>query len=552
MGGIVTAGAQLPGAYLAGEMLRVEPIGEVYEAIPTRKGQRRAQAVVLHPMFEAVLGPWFAQMAGLHERVSHPNLVERFAFGTADGGLSAMVVEWLEGTTLRERLKAEGPLPIEEGLRVLRALAASLDYLHEQSPTIVHRALTPENVLFLEPDHRVKLVGLGDCDRVEPAAAAPRYLAPEEFAAPEKADAASDVFSLATLTYELFRAEPAFGNSEAEVIDAARSGRVPKLGRASRDPLSDFDPLLRRAWSLAPRERFGRASEFVGALREVWEQRKLARATPLEISAVGSTTATRAAIPMVEPERVANARSEMPPPVPAPANHLRSPTLPGARGRGDADRSGAHTAFAAGPVRPVSSVVTPEPEAGRSPSSLAAVIAEVTARRLGPGMPTPYRGVPVYRPEGRGEGAEPVRRPEMGLVLAPPMRPEVDDAEHDPSERPTQVMDERVVPRAPLQRSGETPQRSLTVSGSGAAPTGAPSGATRAPWEDRGSWDGWAPDMGQVKSDVARPAPTSAPTAPSVAPRSGIAVTQTTLALLLVALPLLIALVVILVGRLLR
>ncbi len=326
MAEVVTIGSELPGGFVVGRALPGEPVAAVFEALPAAGEGRRGRAVVLHPMFEAALSTWFQRTGVLLTRLSHPNIVEVYATGQTTSGLPVCVTEWLEGPTLRQRLR-DGPLAQDEAIRVLRSVAAALDYLHARSPSVLHRALTPDHVRLLEPDHRVKLLAVGDADRFDPPAAPPRYLSPEELDGdPQALTPAADLFSLATLAFELLKGEPAFGPGADDVIDAVRGRALPRLARSPRDPMGDVDLVLEKAWSLDLAARPPTATDFVQAIRDVLDARKAQRGTPLHIVTGGTTQEVH----MVEPEPARGSISEMPPPVPAPADHLRAPTLPGA------------------------------------------------------------------------------------------------------------------------------------------------------------------------------------------------------------------------------
>lgn len=320
MSEVETVGSQLPGGFVVGKALAGEPVAAVYEALPASGEGRRGRAVVLHPMFEAALTTWFQRTGALLCKLVHPNLVELYATGVTASGHPVWITEWMEGPTLRQRLR-EGPLSPEEAVRVLRSVAAALDHLHARTPPVLHRALTPDHVRLLDPDHRVKLLAVGDADRFDPPAAPPQYLSPEELDGdPQAITAAADVFCLATLAYELLKGEPAFGAGADDVIDAVRARAFPRLARSPRDPLGEIDPLLEKAWSLDPTERPATATALVQSIKASLDARRSVRGTPLEIVSGGTTQRVH----MVEPEPRRGITSEMPPPVPA----LRSTFVP--------------------------------------------------------------------------------------------------------------------------------------------------------------------------------------------------------------------------------
>jgi len=548
-------------------------------------------------MFEAALSTWFQRTGAQLGRLSHPNLVEVYATGATATGIPVWITEWLEGPTLRQRLR-EGPFAPDEAVRVLRAVAAALDYLHARNPPVLHRALTPDHVRLLEPDHRVKLLAVGDADRFDPEAAAPRYLSPEELRGEiPTLSPASDLFSLATLAFEMLKGEPAFGEGADDVIDAVRARSFPRLARSPRDPLGDVDLVLEKAWSLSPSERPPSATAFVQAIRDVLEARKAQRGTPLQIVTGGTTQEVH----MQEPEPMRGSTSEMPPPVPAPADHLRAPTLPGAprpasvmRGatpvvraptpamgvRAPTPAMGVRTGVPIGqapmraPTPAMGHVARPATEV--APTGRGAAAAEILSHeRFGAGEPTPYRGVPRVQigspptashsksikktldetPTGRARAPEPkVTRPEIPSVRVPEpkvTRPDIPAARvragllEPEATAPFFPKSEAEAEATVLDNPDDLDDNRVTkvlppspddanLRGLARAAEGSPR-APGAPWDDH-SFAQWKPPLPVKDEDE---------------PKS-YRFTHTHLALLLVALPLLVALLAIGVGRALR
>ncbi len=93
------------------------------------------------------------------KRLHHPNIQELLDEGRLDGGVAPyLVLEYVDGTLLREYLREHAPLPVDEAIGITVQLADALQYCHEHG--VVHRDLKPENIL-IEPDGTVKLVDFG-------------------------------------------------------------------------------------------------------------------------------------------------------------------------------------------------------------------------------------------------------------------------------------------------------------------------------------------------------------------------------------------------------
>ncbi len=157
--------------------------------------------------------------------VQHPSLVRIFDFGELPGGETYLVMEYLAGQSLRERIGA-GAMALPDVLRLVRQLASALAAAHEKG--IVHRDIKPENVIIV-PDleapagERAKLLDFGIAKVRESAELAdtgdtgqglllgtPTYMSPEQCMGSVELDDKSDVYSLGVLLYEMLAGEPPF------------------------------------------------------------------------------------------------------------------------------------------------------------------------------------------------------------------------------------------------------------------------------------------------------------------------------------------------------
>jgi hypothetical protein len=258
-------GSALPGGYVLGAMSHADRIGLIYEA-RAADGGRTASALVLHPLHVEELRAWFEDNAALGMALRHPNLVEVLAAGETHNGLPVMVTARVEGRTLRARIAAGDLVVGGELLRVLRGVSSALDYLHGCAPPVLHRALMPEHVLCTV-DGGVKLLAVGHADRPQHAPAKPAYLSPEEILGAPTSPA-SDVFSLASLTFELLTGRVAFAGPAANLVAAVQRGALPWVGVGPSDGLAPLGRVLHRAWSFDPRARPPRAGVFAAELEE--------------------------------------------------------------------------------------------------------------------------------------------------------------------------------------------------------------------------------------------------------------------------------------------
>ena len=215
-------------------------VGTVWRAVDTRTGDRVA-VKVLRPESAAQPGlvERFLTEAELLAELDHPSLVRARDLVPAFGGY-ALVIDLVDGTDLRHRLLADGPLPPAVAAEVVAQLADALAYLHGRD--IVHGDVKPGNVLVPVDGSPVRLVDFGVARRVDadlpvvPAApralhATPEYASPEVVAG-EPAGPASDVYALGIVLYELLSGRtPYRGGTATEVLlRHATCSPVPPLG----------------------------------------------------------------------------------------------------------------------------------------------------------------------------------------------------------------------------------------------------------------------------------------------------------------------------------
>ncbi|CAA9552896.1 MAG: serine/threonine protein kinase [uncultured Thermomicrobiales bacterium] len=228
----------------------------------------------------------FRQEARMMAFVSHPNLVSIYDLHEEEAG-SWIVMEYVPGRNLKRIVENRGALPPEEVLVILDQVAQALDHLHGRK--LVHLDVKPQN-LILTPDGVVKLIDFGLAQPAGPrqetiggaAFGTVAYLAPEQ-ASGEAVDAATDVYALGCVAYELLTGQPPFivpagPDHQRELIRAHLDllPVAPSIARPDLNLPSWVDDVI--GWSLAKpkEERFHDAPTFarqfrsglVGALSE--------------------------------------------------------------------------------------------------------------------------------------------------------------------------------------------------------------------------------------------------------------------------------------------
>ena len=161
--------------------------------------------------------------AAMLASLDHPNIVRALDAGESNG-FPYVAMEFVEGETLRDRLRREGALPEDEALRIARALADALERARRMG--VVHRDVKPGNVLIAK-NGTPKLMDLGlakgpvDLGLTQHGATVgtPQYIAPEQAIDPKKADTRSDIYALGATLYAMLTGRPPFdGQTLAEIL----------------------------------------------------------------------------------------------------------------------------------------------------------------------------------------------------------------------------------------------------------------------------------------------------------------------------------------------
>jgi len=225
----------LPAGTAVGDYQIVEKVGEggmgvVYSAIHPVIGKRAAVKVMNASLCaDPVVVERFVREARAVNRIGHPNIVDIFTFGALPDGRSFLVMEWLAGKTLAERIE-KGRVPSADAIEILLQVGEALDAAHEHA--IVHRDLKPENIFIVEQRGRsmVKLLDFGIAKLLRPDGHAPAttqegawlgtplYMSPEQ-ARGQPVTHAADIYSLGVSAYELFTGKlPFVAESSLDVI----------------------------------------------------------------------------------------------------------------------------------------------------------------------------------------------------------------------------------------------------------------------------------------------------------------------------------------------
>jgi hypothetical protein len=238
------------------------------------KHNRQVAIKVLKPELAAVLGAErFVQEIATTAALQHPNILPLFDSGSAEGFLY-YVMPYVEGETLRATLDREHQLGVDEAVKITTEVADALDYAHRHG--VIHRDIKPENILL--HDGRPMVADFGIALAVSAAAGGrmtetglslgtPHYMSPEQATAEKEITARSDVYSLASVLYEMLTGQPPhLGGSAQQVIMKIIAEPVAAVTTHRKNVPPNVAAALAKALEKLPADRFDSAKAFADAL----------------------------------------------------------------------------------------------------------------------------------------------------------------------------------------------------------------------------------------------------------------------------------------------
>ncbi len=261
MGAVYRAVQEPLGRAVALKLIRTSQAGSGDESMLRRRFMREAQAVAA---------------------LAHPSIVSLYDYGEEEGGLVYMVMEMVEGPSLKEVLKKEGRLTTIRMVKILDQILAGLHHAHQAG--VVHRDLKPANVMLQAagtPAERVKLLDFGVAkvfsgfdeglaDLTQGASGTtigtPRYMAPEQVVnAPVSAQ--TDLYAAGIVAWNLLAGRPPFdGPSGYHIHRLQQEAPVPPLPPELEVP-AEVERVILWALEKLPARRPGDALEMAAALR---------------------------------------------------------------------------------------------------------------------------------------------------------------------------------------------------------------------------------------------------------------------------------------------
>lgn len=227
----------------------------------------------------------FQQEAKAASVLCHPNLIGVYDFGIAEGGLSYMAMDYVEGTSLAEIIRSRWPLDLEETLTIFKQVCEGLAWAHQRG--VIHRDLKPSNIVIIESpslDPVVKVVDFGlaklldeytagqeNLNLKSKAFGSPLYMSPEQ-CRETKVDARSDIYSLGCVMYETLAGRPPVaGTNPIALINAHLNVQPRPFAEVCSDQRipASFEALVLKCLSKDRGDRFSSMAELRKALDAV-------------------------------------------------------------------------------------------------------------------------------------------------------------------------------------------------------------------------------------------------------------------------------------------
>jgi serine/threonine-protein kinase len=462
-------GRSIAGKFVIESLIASGGAGSVYRARQLALDRVVALKVLRQDVArDAHFAERFRREARAASRLDHPNSVRVFDFGSVDGSLLYLAMEFVEGRTLHQVISEEWPLGEERIVDLMSQVLSAVGVAHEMG--VIHRDLKPDNIMIIRAtgdegeameiakvcDFGIAMLGAATHDGAGGMVAGPwatmdgslvgtpGYMSPEQ-ARGEPADRRSDIYSAGVILYHMLVGRPPFDGDSAYLVAMKHitDSPLPPSEITAVDPA--LEAVCLRAMSKAPDDRFGSAREMRASLRAV-----IARAT----SAKGRS----ASADVTPPPRVQsfNTQEVMEGAGSGPAAHRRrrvAAVLGAAALVAVAGAFAAKSRFRAAPVPapPASAAAAvtppagpspqPSPEDGRGgtlPSAVEATPRAAEPRRsagAAPAQPTERRArprkerdrglVPAAAMEAKREtaGATAIAPPTVAPAVAPPTAP---------------------------------------------------------------------------------------------------------------------------------
>ncbi len=270
-------GETLAGKYRIDERISAGGMGAVYRGTHILMDKKVA-IKVLRPSLAAdqTIVARFSREARAASKISHPHALSVTDFGESESGVVFLVMELLNGSTLKEVIRRDGPLPLPRIVEIMRQVGSALDAAHAEG--VIHRDLKSDNIMLLNAGagDYTKVLDFGIAKIQEPVGhdpaltspdliiGTPQYMSPEQCSQSEELDARSDVYSLGVILYEMLTGKVPFTAESPTGIMLKHLQEPPPSVREARPDLPrGAATVVARALAKRREDRYSSAGELV-------------------------------------------------------------------------------------------------------------------------------------------------------------------------------------------------------------------------------------------------------------------------------------------------
>jgi serine/threonine-protein kinase len=288
---------RLSGRYLLKQKIGEGGMGTVYVAYDAELDREVAvKMLAANLVNDAEVMERFEREARLTAKLDHPNIVPIYDVGRHEGR-PFLVMKLLQGDTLTGLLRTKGGLTSDETMKLMKQVAAGLDYLHGKG--FIHRDIKSGNI-FIAPDGHATILDFGILRTRQPTSTltrsgmvmgTPHYMAPEQAMGLKDVDHRVDLYALAVVLFEVLTGTLPFeADSELRLIHMQAHSPPPEIvDRAPWIPKPVAD-VVKKGLSKKPDDRFSSGAEFVRALESSYRDSGGHAAAPKSPAPVGITT----------------------------------------------------------------------------------------------------------------------------------------------------------------------------------------------------------------------------------------------------------------------
>ena len=218
-------------------------------------------------------------------RLSHPNIVSIYDVAFAEG-VHYLIMEYVEGGSLKEYMDQHGPLPIEESLDIFQQLLNALQHAHENK--VIHRDIKPHNIL-LDVKHNVRVTDFGlavtttelGSQHSNDVMGSVYYMSPEQIKG-EQATEATDIYSAGLLLYEMLCSKRPFsGDSAEEIARQHIKGAITPPHKVNPNVPTELSSFVMKAVRRDKQLRFADAGQMLAELRAIQNRSRRVRVKPI-------------------------------------------------------------------------------------------------------------------------------------------------------------------------------------------------------------------------------------------------------------------------------